>query len=67
MKLKDFINQRDGKKDSNLYSLTVDEDALFQEVLKAGFTNLSKKYHPDLKGDNEKIKLLNILKEKLKK
>lgn len=56
-----------GESNSNPYGLTADEDELFQEVIKAGFTKLAKKYHPDINGDNEKMKLLNALKEKIKK
>lgn len=50
---------------ANPYHLTSEESELFKEVLKAGFTKLAKKYHPDVNGDNEKMQLLNILKEKL--
>lgn len=56
-----------GENNSNPYGLTAEEDELFQEVIKAGFTKLAKKYHPDVNGDNEKMKLLNVLKEKVKK
>lgn len=56
-----------GEKKSNPFNLTQEEDELFQEVLKAGFIKLAKKYHPDVNGDNEKMKLLNALKEKFKK
>ncbi len=56
-----------GNKNSNPYGLTAEEDELFQELLKAGFTKLAKKYHPDVNGDAEKMKLLNALKEKIKK
>lgn len=55
------------EKNSDPYHLTKKEDELFHEVLKSGFTTLAKKYHPDLNGDNEKMKLLNVLKEKFKK
>lgn len=55
------------KKKSNSYDLTPEEDELFQEVLKAGFIKLAQKYHPDVNGDNEKMKVLNALKEKFKK
>lgn len=54
-----------GEKKANPFHLTKEEDELFQEVLKAGFTKLAKQYHPDLNGDAEKMKLLNSLKEKL--
>lgn len=50
---------------SNPYDLTPEENELFHEVLKTGFTKLAKKYHPDINGDNEKMKLLNSLKEKI--
>lgn len=56
-----------GEKRTNSFNLTQEEDELFQEVLKAGFTKLAKKYHPDVNGDNEKMQLLNSLKEKFKK
>lgn len=52
---------------SNPYGFSAEEEELFHEVVKAGFTNLAKKYHPDINGDNEKMKLLNALKEKIKK
>jgi curved DNA-binding protein CbpA len=55
-----------GERSSNPYGLTAEEGELFQEILKAGFTKLAKKYHPDVNGDNEKMKLLNTLKEKIK-
>lgn len=35
------------------------------ELLKEGYRNLAKKYHPDKGGDPEKMKELNRLKEKL--
>lgn len=60
-------NKPKGEKNSNPYGLTAEEEELFQEVLKAGFTKLAKKYHPDVNGDNEKMKLLNALREKIKK
>lgn len=56
-----------GEKKSNSYDLTPEEEELFQEVLKAGFIKLAQKYHPDVNGDNEKMKILNALKEKFKK
>ncbi|AQS09652.1 hypothetical protein CLOBY_17830 [Clostridium saccharobutylicum] len=56
-----------GDKNSNPYDLTAEEEELFKEVLKAGFTKLAKKYHPDICGNNDKMKLLNSLKEKIKK
>lgn len=56
-----------GKNNPNPYGLTTEEEELFQEVFKIGFTKLAKKYHPDVNGDNEKMKLLNALKEKIKK
>ncbi|CAB1253033.1 conserved hypothetical protein [Clostridiaceae bacterium BL-3] len=54
------------QRNSNPYHLTAEESELFKELLKAGFTTLAKKYHPDVKGDSEKMKMLNSLKEKLK-
>ena len=51
----------------NNFKLTKDENELFQEVLKEGFKKLSKRYHPDSNGDNEKMKILNSLKERFKK
>ncbi|SFC13923.1 hypothetical protein [Clostridium uliginosum] len=59
--------QLKGENNSHNYGLTPEEDELLQEVLKIGFTKLAKKYHPDVKGDDEKMKLLNSLKEKIKK
>jgi hypothetical protein len=56
-----------GENNSNVYDLTTEEEELFQEVLKIGFSKLAKKYHPDVNGDNEKMKLLNRLKDKVKK
>jgi len=56
-----------GEKNSNPYCLTLEENELFKELFKSGFTKLGKKYHPDVKGDNEKMKLLNSLKEKFEK
>lgn len=56
-----------GERNSNPYCLTIKEEELFQELFKSAFINLAKKYHPDLKGDNEKMKLLNALKEKFEK
>lgn len=56
-----------GENNSNPYGLTGEEEELFQDVLKAGFTKLAKRYHPDVNENNEKMKLLNALKEKIKK
>ncbi len=56
-----------GENNSNPFNLTAEEEELFKEVLKAGFTKLAKKYHPDLNGNDEKMKLLNSLKEKVNK
>lgn len=55
-----------GESKSNFYDLTTEEAELFREVLKIGFSKLAKKYHPDVNGDSDKMKLLNSLKEKIK-
>ena len=55
-----------GENKSNFYDLTTEESELFKEVLKIGFSKLAKKYHPDVNGDNDKMKLLNSLKEKIR-
>lgn len=39
---------------------------LYGEIVKAGYRQLSKKYHPDAGGDAEKMKSLNNLYELLK-
>lgn len=59
--------EKKGEKKTNPYGLTPEEEELFQEVLKVGFIKLAQKYHPDVNGDNEKMKVLNALKEKFKK
>lgn len=55
-----------GENKSNSYNLTTEEAELFKEVLNIGFGKLAKKYHPDVNGDSDKMKLLNSLKEKIK-
>lgn len=54
-----------GESKSNVYNLTTDEAEVFKEVIKIGFSKLAKKYHPDVNGDSDKMKLLNSLKEKI--
>ena len=44
------------------------DDPLFREMIKMGYKQLSKKYHPDTSsGDSEKMKKLNNLYEVIKK
>jgi hypothetical protein len=59
-------NKRNKNINSSPYGFTEEEAEIFNELFKIGFNRLVKKYHPDASGDNEKMKLLNSLKEKIK-
>ncbi len=47
------------------YGFTEEEAEIFNELFKIGFNRLAKKYHPDVSGDDGKMKLLISLKEKI--
>jgi len=57
--------KRNENNHSSPYDFTEEETEIFNELFKIGFNRLAKKYHPDVSGNNEKMKLLNRLKEKI--
>lgn len=46
-------------------SFNSDETEMVRSIISAGFKQMSKKLHPDLGGDEDQMKLLNVVKEKL--
>lgn len=55
-----------GNINSNNLNLTNEEIEIFNELFRIGFTKLAKKYHPDVTGSDDKMRVLNTLKDKIK-